>query len=170
MKYDIYGNPIFQSSDIFQLLYQGYTDINNILAENTDEIQKFINNSKLNINTNIIQDKDIKEYDISAQSEWMIPNEYKNFDIYEFCLSNCKNDQQKIRCMEELVLYEKLNMIPILTVLKYIVDTLREYNIIWGVGRGSSVASYVLYILGVHKVDSLKYGLDYTEFLRIGDK
>jgi DNA polymerase III alpha subunit len=54
--------------------------------------------------------------------------------------------------------------------LKYIVDTLRDNKIIWGVGRGSSVSSYVLYLLGVHRIDSLKYQLDYREFLRIGEK
>jgi DNA polymerase III alpha subunit len=50
--------------------------------------------------------------------------------------------------------------------LKYLVDTLRENKILWGVGRGSSVASYVLYLIGVHKIDSLKYNLDIAEFLK----
>ena len=57
-------------------------------------------------------------------------------------------------------------MMDVLQFLKYMVDTLRENNIVWGVGRGSSVASYVLYLLGVHKVNSIKYDLDPTEFLR----
>jgi DNA polymerase III alpha subunit len=34
------------------------------------------------------------------------------------------------------------------------------------VGRGSSVASYVLYLLGVHRIDSMFYDLDPSEFLR----
>jgi DNA polymerase III alpha subunit len=37
---------------------------------------------------------------------------------------------------------------------------------VWGVGRGSSVASYVLFLIGVHRIDSMKYNLDYKEFLR----
>ena len=41
-----------------------------------------------------------------------------------------------------------------------------EHQVIWGVGRGSSVASYVLYKLGVHRVDSMYYDLDPQEFLR----
>jgi DNA polymerase III alpha subunit len=41
-----------------------------------------------------------------------------------------------------------------------------EHKLIWGVGRGSSVASYVLYKLGVHRIDSLYYDLDPAEFLR----
>jgi DNA polymerase III alpha subunit len=43
---------------------------------------------------------------------------------------------------------------------------MRKENIVWGVGRGSSVASYVLYLIGVHKIDSLYYNLDVEEFLR----
>jgi len=48
----------------------------------------------------------------------------------------------------------------------YLVDFMRENEIVWGVGRGSSVASYVLYLIGVHRIDSIKFGLDWREFLR----
>ena len=57
-------------------------------------------------------------------------------------------------------------MITLLKYLKYLVDTMRENKIVWGVGRGSSVASYVLYLIGVHKIDSIKYELDIKEFLK----
>ena len=57
-------------------------------------------------------------------------------------------------------------MMDLLRFLKYMVDKFRENTILWGVGRGSSVASYCLYLLGVHKINSLKYDLDIKEFLR----
>jgi DNA polymerase III alpha subunit len=50
--------------------------------------------------------------------------------------------------------------------MKYLVDTLRKNIIVWGVGRGSSVASYILYLIGVHRIDSLYYDLDIAEFLK----
>ena len=50
--------------------------------------------------------------------------------------------------------------------LIYFVDTLRANNVVWGVGRGSSVASYVLFIIGVHKIDSVKYKLPINEFFK----
>jgi DNA polymerase III alpha subunit len=50
--------------------------------------------------------------------------------------------------------------------LKYLVDVMQNNRMIWGVGRGSSVASYVLYLLGVHRIDSMFYELDPKEFLR----
>jgi DNA polymerase-3 subunit alpha len=70
------------------------------------------------------------------------------------------------RCGAELLRYVELDLLPLLQYLKYLVDTLRLNNIVWGVGRGSSVSSYVLYKIGVHKIDSLYYGLDYKEFLK----
>ena len=66
----------------------------------------------------------------------------------------------------ELTMFEERNLFPVLRILIYIIETMRKHKLVWGVGRGSSVASYVLYLLGVHKVDSLKHNLDIKEFLK----
>ena len=50
--------------------------------------------------------------------------------------------------------------------LRYLVDTLRANGIVWGVGRGSSVASFVLYKIGVHRINSIEHDLDFNEFMR----
>jgi DNA polymerase III alpha subunit len=63
-------------------------------------------------------------------------------------------------------LFQARNLLTLLQYLKYLVDTLRTNKIVWGVGRGSSVSSYVLYKIGVHKIDSLYYDLDPAEFLK----
>jgi DNA polymerase III alpha subunit len=57
-------------------------------------------------------------------------------------------------------------MIPVLKTMKYIVDTLRKNNVVWGVGRGSSIASYALFLIGIHKIDSIKYDIPITEFFK----
>ena len=99
------------------------------------------------------------------KNNWFIPNEYKQLDIEEFLVTQCP-EQNYTRLIEELALFKQNNMIPVLKTMKYVVDTLRKNNIVWGVGRGSSVASYCLYIIGVHKIDSVKYNLDIKEFLK----
>lgn len=99
-------------------------------------------------------------------NNWFIPNEYKNFDVESYCLNSCTTEQEKSRVLLELDLYKKNNFIPVLRSIKYVVDTLRKNNIVWGVGRGSSVASYVLFILGVHKIDSIKYNIPIDEFFK----
>lgn len=97
---------------------------------------------------------------------WFIPDEYKNLDIEKYCLELCQTQEEQNRVIQELSLYREHNMIAVLKCMKYIVDTLRKNNIVWGVGRGSSVASYVLFLLGVHKIDSIKYQIPLEEFFR----
>jgi DNA polymerase III alpha subunit len=100
--------------------------------------------------------------------KWFIPAEYCP-DLVAMLYDLCKTDEQRQRVDQELELFVKHNMYDLLHVMKYIVDTLRENNIVWGVGRGSSVASYVLYLIGVHKIDSVKYKLPIEEFFK-GDQ
>ena len=99
------------------------------------------------------------------KSNWFIPNKYKQLDIEEFLVTQCP-EQNYPRLIEELALFKQNNMIPVLKTMKYVVDTLRDNNIVWGVGRGSSVSSYVLYLIGIHKIDSVKYALPIDEFFK----
>ena len=98
-------------------------------------------------------------------TEWFIPEEYQCLDIEAFLVDQCPK-QNYDRLIQELDLYKSHNLLPVLRAMKYIVDTLRANNIVWGVGRGSSVASYVLFIIGVHKIDSVKYKLPINEFFK----
>ena len=101
-------------------------------------------------------------------NNWFIPRSYQEMNIETFLLENSPESNHS-RIIQELDLYKKHNMILMLKTMKYIVDTLRTNNVIWGVGRGSSVASYVLHIIGVHKIDSVKYNLPIEEFFK-GEK
>ena len=111
-------------------------------------------------------DMTVEEFDAMKQNSWHMPEEYKHMDIAEYILSLCDSDARLQRCGEELLLFQERNLFDLLRYLKYLVDTLRANRMIWGVGRGSSVASYVLYLLGVHRIDSMFYDLDVREFLR----
>jgi DNA polymerase III alpha subunit len=95
-----------------------------------------------------------------------MPLEYRNMDIIEYVLSKTQNEQQKQRVLQELGMFVERGMENVLKFMVYLVDTMRKNNIVWGVGRGSSVSSYVLYLIGIHKVDSIKFNLDIKEFLR----
>ena len=99
-------------------------------------------------------------------TDWFIPYEYKTMDILDWLYQRCPTPEIRERVVEELRLFAKHDMIPMLKTMKYVVDTLRANNVVWGVGRGSSVASYVLFIIGVHKIDSVKYKLPINEFFK----
>jgi DNA polymerase III alpha subunit len=95
-----------------------------------------------------------------------IPYEYKTMDILDWLYQRCPTPEIRERVVEELRLFAKHDMISVLKAMKYVVDTLRANNVVWGVGRGSSVASYVLFMIGVHKIDSVKYKLPINEFFK----
>lgn len=101
-------------------------------------------------------------------NRWFIPKEYRDMDIESFVIQNSPKEHYE-RVSQELQLFKYHDMIPVLKAMKYIVDTLRKNNVVWGVGRGSSVASYVLHIIGVHKIDSIKYNIPIEEFFK-GDQ
>jgi DNA polymerase III alpha subunit len=96
---------------------------------------------------------------------WFIPDDYCP-NLVEFLYSQCTTPEQTQRVDRELELFIKNDMYDLLHVMKYVVDTLRANNIVWGVGRGSSVASYVLHLIGVHKIDSIKYNIPIEEFFK----
>ena len=100
--------------------------------------------------------------------EWFMPREYLEMDIEAYLVNQCPEENYD-RLITELEAYQRRNLIPLLQQMKYIVDTLRKNNIVWGVGRGSSVASYVLFLLGVHRIDSVKYDLPLEEFFKGGE-
>ena len=107
-----------------------------------------------------------------------MPDEYKSLAIEEWLFAKVMKELQNastdfvynsskwIRVEEELEAYKERGMEDLLRYMIYLVDFMRENGIVWGVGRGSSVASYVLYLIGVHRIDSIKYNLDWREFLR----
>lgn len=175
MKLNNLGEPAFSSQDIIEKIYQGNLDkiyLAKIDPEDND-YQKyihFVDKNGLNDwplpEPFIDSSKDIKQFDKDNQNDWFMPEEYKEFNIVEHLYSLCKTDQEIDRVSEELELYVKHDMIDLLKFLRYLVDFMRSNTILWGVGRGSSVASYCLYLLGVHKIDSLKYELDIREFLK----
>lgn len=100
--------------------------------------------------------------------EFCIPDRYKTLEIDEYirAIPHSDGPEGDARIELELELFRTRNLFPILQTLIYIVDTMQKNNIVWGVGRGSSVASYCLYLIGIHKINSLKYNLDIHEFLK----
>lgn len=173
MKINEYGQVTITTDEAFQSLYaRKINTLESVFVDNEIEISKY--NSARLVNADRIAElhpliehtSSLKEFDQLNQNNWFMPNEYKDFEIVDFLLNLCQNKEQEDRVIEELALYFQYNMIDVLRYCKYLVDTMRTNNILWGVGRGSSVASYVLYLIGIHKIDSIKFDLDINEFLK----
>jgi DNA polymerase III alpha subunit len=153
------------------MIYSGHVDkCHVVLCDPSDDIEKF--NAAMReqylpeLKQYIPLDVDQKTFDGALQSEWFMPDEYKQLTIQNYILNKCKTDQEIERVSEELKAFRERDMFNLLRYMVYLVDFMRENNIVWGVGRGSSVASYVLYLIGVHRINSIQFNLDWREFLR----
>lgn len=157
------NNTILNNLDdlIEGVLNHGPSILKNSVVERSESIDQYIDRcltEKLNY--------DLPQIDRFNGVEWFLPEQYLTLDIETWLLDHCKTNEEKSRVQEEIRLYNKNNMIPVLKTMKYIVDTLRKNNVVWGVGRGSSVASYCLFLIGIHKIDSIKYRLPIEEFFK----
>ena len=166
---DKYARQVLSENQAVEMLYADpKLDVSNLCLEDGDQFNRA--SKKLHLNMFITQldeiGVDVEQYHKQNQNNWHMPEKYKQLDIAEYLLKLCTTDAELQRVGTELLLYQERNMFDLLRFLVYIVDVMREQDIVWGVGRGSSVASYVLYLIGVHKIDSLYYDLDIAEFLR----
>lgn len=168
---DDWGRVILDPDSVFEAIYNGH-DVWSMLVDNDSKIEQF--NSicqKFDHTDQLIETpSDIllsPEEEHKRRSEnWLIADEIKTIDIKAYLLFLCKTDKEKLRVEEEMALYEDRDLLPLLQLMLYLVDHFRNNNIVWGVGRGSSVASFVLYLIGVHKINPMLYGLEITDFLK----
>lgn len=65
----------------------------------------------------------------------------------------------------ELALIKKKRLCSYFLLVKEIIETAKELDIMIGPGRGSAVSSYVCYLLGISSVNPLKYNLIFERFL-----
>jgi len=164
---------VFDESDVCDLLMQG-RDIDSLhdlvidRSVNLEELARYVERTEslLTWSFPYNQDTSVPEFHLTQQMSWHMPEEYKTLDIAEYVLGLCSNEAELQRCGAELLMYQERNLFDLLRYLKYLVDIMTQNCVIWGVGRGSSVASFVLYKLGVHRIDSMYYNLDISEFLR----
>lgn len=169
MNIDKFGLVSYTAADLIELLYQE-KHIAELLIDPSDPEIEIYQRHQLDLGLEKLQiyhepAVSVKEFDAILQSNWYMPDEYKNMDIESFLIAH-SHKQNHQRLIEELQKFREMNMLNLLRWLKYFVDVCRSNNIIWGVGRGSSVASYALFVIGVHKIDPIKYNLDWREFLR----
>lgn len=168
MRTDKYGQQILDQNDLCSAyLTDPDIIIKNALVNQTIQFDDILDLKNIpDISKYSEPSCSVSEFDLRNQKEWFIPNEYRNIDIAKIVLDRCQNDSELQRAGKELLMFQERNLFPLLRYLKYLVDTMRKYNVIWGVGRGSSVASFVLFLLEVHRINSLHYDLPIEEFLK----
>ncbi len=166
---DRVGRPKITENELFEIIYAG-KDQQIAVPANNDKVHKYVDLASkfgLPVSINFVEaELDDAEYIKQCVSNWPMPQSYYELDLAEYFASKITTVDQAERVIQELELYEQYELTTILKFMVYLVDTMREHKIVWGVGRGSSVASYCLFLIGLHKIDSLKYNLDIKEFLK----
>jgi hypothetical protein len=172
MKSNQYSEIILDETDLCNLLMQGQdiTQMRCIVdpGVNVESSIQLLEDPGQLVSWTFPYDSDISvpDWDSVQQRNWHMPAEYQQLDIAEHVVAMCNTAEKLQRVAHELLLYQERDLFDLLRYLKYLVDVMQQNHVIWGVGRGSSVASYVLYLLGVHRIDSMYYDLDVGEFLR----
>lgn len=168
MKSDKFGRQLLSEDDLCNVyLSDPAKKISNAFVENPIHFDKDLEIDNLPTLSKYVElNMLVNEFDEINQSNWFMPKEYQELDIAKYVLDLCKEDYELQRVGDELIKFQERGLFPLLRYCKYLVDTLRKHNIVWGVGRGSSVSSYVLYLLGIHRINSLHYGLPINEFLK----
>ena len=171
------GDSTIPANRVTNMVTAGISTSYMFVEELTKDILQF--NQFVTENEKITVKGSVRDLDFS----WAIPKEFQELDVEQFVINKLideidtlpltnitqETQERKSRVATELNLYKAQHLYDILRTLIYIINTLQSNNIVWGVGRGSSVSSYVLYLIGVHDVDSVAYDLDITDFLRSGE-
>lgn len=168
---DRWGRVISEGDDVFELFYRGAIP-SEITCNPSSSVEAY---NKLCLSWDkpderiaepvplVISPEDEEK---RRASEWQIPDQFIDLDVRSELISRCENDIQRDRVNMELDIFESREQLPLLRLMFSLVDHWRKNNVVWGVGRGSSVASYCLYLIGVHRIDPIKYDLSIEEFLK----
>ena len=161
------GTSEVDSSAVKPLLLMGVCPSKIIVKNHDQETIAFNRLSDIEI-------KDSKNEHMVFDLNWEIPEYYLNLDIDQYInqkLSSFLSSKPQLdrsayenRLRKEMLEIKKAGMSNLIKTLIYVVDTFRSTNTIWGVGRGSSCASLALFLIDVHRVDPVKYGISMEEF------
>jgi DNA polymerase III alpha subunit len=113
---------------------------------------------------------------INIKMGWQLPEEYRNLNLEDRIADDFANRLPKLKYTDdqttmainridaELKEIRKRGMVEFTKTVIFVLDTFRKNNVVWGVGRGSSCASYILFIIGLHVVDCVKFNVPMEEF------
>ena len=145
--------------------------------QNGDVSKLFVNEMTEEIKSyNLLSDHKItvKESCDMRPLNWVLPDSYKYLDLDDYLLNLVDRiekdelyEKRVLRLSSEIWVFKEAKLDDVLKALIYVIDEMKKKNVVWGVGRGSSCSSYLLYWLGLHEVDVVKYDVDIEDFIKI---
>ncbi len=168
---DRQGNVVYFNEALVEMMYNGVIPTGILFSEKDCDVQAFNKLSYENFDDVYYKLPNSIKSTEERKDTWFYPKEYDSFDLHQFFnnLLNMKGINTfeiQNRVNEEIDLYIEKGMEKFLRFCIYFSTVIKEKDLVVGVGRGSSCASYLLFLLGIHLIDSIKYGLNIREFLK----
>lgn len=99
------------------------------------------------------------------------PNDHAHTDAeYDFVVDRIMGSprfEYENSCLEriqtEMEFFVRTENVKFLVYLINLIDRFKKEGVIWGVGRGSSCSSYIMYLLEVNDINPLKYKIPFNE-------
>jgi DNA polymerase III alpha subunit len=151
------------------LLLEGLSPAQIVVTKESDDIAQFNFLVEEVIATSKIKNR---EFDMN----YRIPEKYQKLNLEDELIEdlwdyiNRENIPKELheayakRLEDEVREIHVRGMSMLVKTLMYVVDTFEKKGIVWGVGRGSSCASLALCVLGLHKVDPIRFNIPKEEF------
>lgn len=167
------GDSTVSQVELFRLASSGYSMRKVFVEQMTEHVKQYNNFVDQSEQITVKQCLNPLNYD------WNIPQSYKQMNVEQYIIDKLTQEceqlqqdqiqQRERRVANELALYKENQLYDVLRVLIYIINKFETHGIVWGVGRGSSVSSYVLYLIGVHDIDSVFFELEIEDFIKDQD-
>lgn len=165
------GVSIVSPEMVARCLLLGVSPTEIRVSEDTWEIQEYNANSPDEDAIKVVSNEPV-----NLDFRWQLPEEYLKMDLWERIIDAYdqraaeldytvqEEDHAGARMEMEYEEIRKRGMTEFVKTVIYVLDMFRQHNVVWGVGRGSSCASYVLFLLGLHSVDCIKLQVPLEEF------
>jgi DNA polymerase III alpha subunit len=166
------GVSIVEPAQVEDMIRRGATPSQLRVVYETPEIETF--NRHVSLAEQLMA---FEPEQLSFNFNWNLPPEFLSLNVEEHVsvvfgerLSALKYDAMQEeaafnRVVLELSKFKEHNLYDLLRAIIFILHRFRETNQVWGVGRGSSCASYVLFLLGLHVVDPIEFDVPFEEFM-----
>lgn len=136
-------------------------------------LEYICDNCKYIISTN---ERHLPKYKMTEEEEKKYPDNktmfeelvYEGLEKHTDLLIDYNEDILSERIEREIDVIEYGDVVDYFLVLRDIVNWCNKEGILLGAGRGSAAGSLVTYLLGITRVDPLKYGLLFERFLNKG--
>lgn len=160
------GNVVYFTPALMELLYNGEIPSEVLFPKDDPDVVMFNKFSYENFDDVYYKLPEVLKSLQERKNNWFYPDKYNEINLLDYFLNLCQREDEKNRVKEELTLYIEKGFEHFLRFCIFLSDKIQENSWVIGCGRGSSCSSYLLYLLKIHLVDSIKYQLNITEFLK----